>query len=168
MSPLPAQRLVLPEPNTRAVAPVTFTGDPHGFEHPEAAHEDLMEPRMSPIIGKQLTIAQLYGSMRSQAAPQHARLPSTNKFSGDDQTGPMGAIASIYPPQAPAPQALGRGPIKSADRQILLLARSLGRQAARRHIARGRSIFEVGLALAVAALVLAAAMYVRSHIWGLS
>lgn len=57
----------------------------------------------------------------------------------------------------------GREETKSVKQAIKLLARSLGRQAARRHIARGWSIMEVALALVVAALALAAALYTRSH-----
>lgn len=52
---------------------------------------------------------------------------------------------------------------KSVGQAIKLLARSLGRQAASRHIARGWSVMELGLALAVAALALAAALYFHSH-----
>ena len=52
---------------------------------------------------------------------------------------------------------------KSVKQAIKLLARSLGRQAARRHIARGWTIMEVALALVVAALALALALYTRSH-----
>ena len=50
----------------------------------------------------------------------------------------------------------------SLDEPLKRLARALGRQAARRHIARGRSIFEIALLLA---LVAAAAVILA---WGRS
>lgn len=47
------------------------------------------------------------------------------------------------------------------DEPLKCLARALGREAARRHMARGRSIIELALALALAALAFSAAVLVR-------
>ena len=60
--------------------------------------------------------------------------------------------------------ARDQGPERTADQAIKLLARSLGRQAARRHLARGWSMMEVTLALTVAALALAAALYIQAQL----
>ncbi len=68
------------------------------------------------------------------------------------------------PPAAATATARDHEPSRSADQAVKLLARSLGRQAARRHIARGWSMIEVALPLAVAALALAAALYLQMHI----
>ena len=59
--------------------------------------------------------------------------------------------------------ARDQGPERTTDQAITLLARALGRQAARRHLARGWSMFEVALALVVAALALATALYFQAH-----
>jgi hypothetical protein len=42
----------------------------------------------------------------------------------------------------------------AVDEHLKTLARAMGRQAARRHMARGRSILELGLMLAACAIVI--------------
>ena len=78
----------------------------------------------------------------------------------------------VSPPATVMPVALAMAREQASeaapDQVIRLLARSLGRQAARRHLTRGWSIMEVSLALVAAALVLAAALYIRANLGRLS
>ena len=48
---------------------------------------------------------------------------------------------------------------EAGDKKLKLLARALGRQAARRHMHRGYSLLEIALCLTLGALVVAALWY---------
>ncbi len=49
----------------------------------------------------------------------------------------------------------------AVDEHLKTLARAMGRQAAQRHMARGRSIVEIGLMLAVFAIIIGFIMLAR-------
>lgn len=51
---------------------------------------------------------------------------------------------------------------REVDEKLAHLARCLGRQAARRHLSRGWSIWELAVAITFGALVLSGVLYVRS------
>ncbi len=70
------------------------------------------------------------------------------------------AFKSTEPPEAKTSAALKTLPAsRRDDEKLKLLARALGRQAARRHMHRGHSIVEVALALALGALIIAGLWY---------
>ena len=81
----------------------------------------------------------------------------------------LSPVRAAPPPSVEAPAAMVTAMARdqelatSADRAIKLLARAIGRQAARRHLARECPMIEVALVLVVAALALAAALYLQAQ-----
>ncbi len=63
------------------------------------------------------------------------------------------ALPTILPPDQP---------ISPAPDPLKLLARAMGRQAARRYLNRGYSIYEIAIFLAVGALIIGVLLYAGS------